>query len=220
MNYKIGVFDSGLGGRYVAQQIKARPVETEIILKTDRKHFPYGNKSPTQLIGYLRPVIKNFEAQGVDGIIIACNTVTANVWHELKGLTKLPIFGMKLPLEQASKLSQTKVAIVCATTATLASKRYRQLKDELARDLKLIEPDCSQWASLIEAGNFGDKQLLGLIKTASKHQADVIVLGCSHYFWFAEHLRQLGDDLTIIEPTEAVIDELLATLSSRATVIA
>ena len=220
MNYKIGVFDSGLGGRYVARRIKARLAGTEVILKTDRKHLPYGSKSPTQLISYLRPIIKEFEAQGVDGIMIACNTATTNVWYQLKGLTQLPIFGIEPPLELASKLSQTRVAIVCATDATLASKRYRQLKGESARDLKLIEPNCSQWASLIEAGRYGDKQLLGLVKTARKHQADVIVLGCSHYFWFAQRLRQLGDDLTIIEPTEVVTDKLLSALRSRPMAIA
>ena len=210
MDCKIGVFDSGLGGRYVTRRIKARLPQAQVILKTDRKHLPYGSKTPTQLISYLRPIVADFEAQGTAAIVIACNTATTNVWYELKALTHLPIFGVEPALELAEGLSQSRVAVVCATDATLASKRYQQLKNEWSADLKLIEPNCSRWASLIEAGRFGEKQLHGLIKVAQTHQADIIVLGCSHYFWFAERLRQLDSSLSVIEPTEVVIDKLLA----------
>ena len=46
---KIGVFDSGVGGKSVAEAIKKAYTEAEVILEQDTANLPYGTKENEEL---------------------------------------------------------------------------------------------------------------------------------------------------------------------------
>ena len=57
-NKPIGVFDSGIGGIMVLNQlVKKMPYEKYVYLG-DNKHFPYGEKTKEEIIEYTRQNIK------------------------------------------------------------------------------------------------------------------------------------------------------------------
>ena len=207
MALKIAVFDSGAGGRYIANKIKAQLPAAEIILKTDQQHIPYGDKTKSQLISYLEPILADFEAQEVAVVVIACSTVSTNIMTEVRQLTKLPLITAEPALELAGAVSQSRTVMVCATPATLASQYYQQLK-QAQPSLNFVEPDCSDWASLVETDKFPDSYLDNLVSQAKASGADTIVWSCTHFLWLTDRLHNLNTQLKIVEPTQLVIEQL------------
>jgi glutamate racemase len=97
---------------------------------------------------------------------------------------------------------------------TLTSDKYHQLKQQWANDVKVLEPDCHDWATLIEQGHSDDIALDKTIADIKNQGADVIVLGCTHYHWLKERIVQLaGPGVSVLEPSDAIgarLDSLLA----------
>ena len=76
---KIGVFDSGVGGLHVVRAIQKELPGLEIILKEDKAHLPYGNRTVEEIHGFVKPIFQEFIDEGCQAIVVACNTVTTNL---------------------------------------------------------------------------------------------------------------------------------------------
>lgn len=213
---KIGVFDSGIGGLSVKRAIGKALPDAEILFRSDREHMPYGDKPPEEVLSYVVPILEDLEAEACDAIVIACNTVTTTLIEELRRRTKVPLVGIEPMVKPAAKQTKTGIIAVCATPATLASKRYGWLKETYAQGVKVIEPDCSRWAYMIEHDQVNEETLASQIKDVCNQGADVIVLGCTHYHWIEESLRKLAKGhAEIIQPEQAVVAQLIRVLESK-----
>ncbi len=147
---KIGVFDSGVGGLSVVNAIKKELPDVEVVYKDDKKHLPYGTKSKEQIYEFIEPIFVQFLREECQVIVIACNTVTTNLIDVLRKEFSIPMVGVEPMVKPAALDTKTGVIVVCATPGTLASERYKLLKQEYARSVKILEPDCSDWALMIE----------------------------------------------------------------------
>src|SRR5690625_7783687 len=82
----IGIFDSGVGGITIWNElVKKLPYENTIYL-ADNKNAPYGSKSPSEVLSYS---IKNTEvllAKGEKLFFVACNTAIINTIINLREL--------------------------------------------------------------------------------------------------------------------------------------
>jgi glutamate racemase len=205
----IGVFDSGVGGLSVANAIKDALPEHQVILRQDEKHIPYGKKTSQQVYGYVLPILKQLVSDGCDAIVIACNTVSTNHLERLKAQIKVPLIGVEPMIQSASEITKSKVIAVCATPLTLKSDRYAWLKSEYCQDVTVIEPDCSDWALMIESNEIDHQKINDQIEAALEQTADVIVLGCTHYHWIEREINELASGkASVIQPEQAVIKHL------------
>ncbi|MDQ3123643.1 MAG: glutamate racemase [bacterium] len=210
---KIGVFDSGVGGLSVANAIKNTLPEHEVILREDKANLPYGTKTPEQLLTLVAPILEELVNEGCKIIIVACNTVTTTIITQLREVISVPLIGMEPMVKPAAELTKTGVIAVFATPTTLASKRYEWLKNEYCKNVAVIEPDCSTWSSMIENNQVDEKQIMTNTLAAITANADVIVLGCTHYHWIENIIRQVADDkATVLQPEQPVIKQLQAVL--------
>jgi glutamate racemase len=206
---KVGVFDSGVGGKSMALAIAKEMPELEIILREDREHLPYGSKSPAELLGLVTPILQEMVGQGCKVIVIACNTVTTTIIQDLRAQVPVPLIAVEPMVKPAAELTKSKIIAVCATPTTLASKRYRQLKHEYAEGITVIEPDCGDWAYMIEHTNIDREKVTTRINEVLDKGADVIVLACTHYHWIEEDIKKLADDKAeVIQPETAIIRQL------------
>jgi len=73
---KIGVFDSGIGGKAVALQLEALIPDADIISVNDHEHVPYGSRSAEEVISLTTTAIQPLLEAQCDVIVIACNTAT------------------------------------------------------------------------------------------------------------------------------------------------
>jgi glutamate racemase len=211
---KIGIFDSGVGGQSFVDAVKLRFPLVEIIYKDDKENVPYGNKNPAELLTLTLPIFRQFEADGCDAVLVACNTITTNIIQGLRREISVPLVGAEPMIKPAAAKSITRKIAVCATPATLRSKRYTWLKQQYADGVSIVEPDCSNWAYMIEHNRKNELDLHSMIEDLRAKNVDVVVLGCTHYHWIEEELREIGSpDIQIIQPIEPILNQLENVLS-------
>lgn len=206
---KIGVFDSGIGGLSVANAIQEELPEVEIVYVNDHKHVPYGDKTHDELLGFVLPILQNLIDQGCEALVIACNTATTMLRDDLRAQLNVPIVGIEPMVKPAAEQTKTGVIAVCATPGTLASDRYKWLKDTYAKDITVLEPDCSRWAYMIEHKDVDEAFIAWQIREVCEQNADVIVLGCTHYHWIETEIKSLvAGKATVVQPEQAVVAQL------------
>lgn len=206
---KIGVFDSGVGGLSVANAIKKALPDHEVLLREDKENLPYGTKTPEQLLALVRPIIEGMIREGCEIIVIACNTVTTTIINDLRNQISVPLIGMEPMVKPATEQTKTGVIAVFATPTTLASDRYKWLKQQYCENIAVIEPDCSTWSQMIEHDQVDESQIETNTRTALDANADVIVLGCTHYHWIEDLIKKVADNKAIVlQPEQPVIKQL------------
>jgi glutamate racemase len=213
---KIGVFDSGVGGQSVINSIKKELPTLEIIYKDDKTHLPYGTKTVEEIYSFVKPIFQEFVDEGCQVIVIACNTVTTNLAPRLREEFQVPMIGMEPAVKPAAAMSRSKVIAVCATPRTLTSERYQWLKEHFAQGVKVVEPDCSDWAMMIQSSQIDREHIKERIENACSRGADVIVLGCTHYHWIEDLIKEtaagraevLQPEIPVIAQLQKVITEL------------
>lgn len=212
---KIGVFDSGVGGLSVVQAIQKTLLDLEIVYKDDTEHFPYGTRTIEEIHSFVRPIFQSFIDEDCKVIVIACNTVTTNLAEQLRAEFPVPMVGMEPMVKPAAAASKTGIIAICATPCTLASERYKWLKGEYAKDVKVLEPDCSDWTSMIENNSVDREKIAKIIDDVCEAGTDQIVLGCTHYHWIERQIKDLARGrATVIQPEVPVIAQLKRALTN------
>ncbi len=206
---KIGVFDSGKGGLFVAQAIRDALTNNEVIFKSDSEHVPYGSRSSEDILALVSPIFQQLIDDDCQIIVVACNTVSTTLIQELRNRFSVPLIAFEPMVKPAAQLTKTKIIAVCATPATLKSQRYEWLKDEYANGVKVLEPDCSEWAQMIEHDNVNFDEIRQTIDSVTAQGADVIVLGCTHYHWIEQEIKNMTNGRAqVIQPVQPVIEQL------------
>ena len=93
----IGVFDSGVGGLTVLQEILRRsPAESTIYLG-DNARAPYGTRPDDEVRAFSTEAIDLLVERDVKAIVVACNTSTAVAIGDLRRRYDLPVLGVIRP---------------------------------------------------------------------------------------------------------------------------
>ena len=213
---KLGVFDSGIGGEAVAAALQQTFPEAEIITVNDHDNVPYGEKSKETVIALTKAAIQPLLTAQCDVIILACNTATALTIEQLRhDYPRQKFIGIEPMIKTAAATTKTGTIAVCATWATLGSERYAGLVERYGKELKIIEPDCSQWAYWIEHNQLNHDHVKEIIDDVCNQGADVIILGCTHYHWIKEDIVALAAGRAVVlEPSEAIGRRVIELLES------
>lgn len=217
----VGVFDSGVGGLSVLQALRAELPHGNFIYIADSGHAPYGERDQAHVVARSRALTAHLLDQGVQALVIACNTATAAAIDLLRAEhPQLPIIGVEPALKPAAALSKTGRIGVMATRSTLGSSRFRALLDSLGTQAEFVLQPCDGLADAIERGahNLASPQTATeIIAACARHtramgrfglkdgEIDTLVLGCTHYPFAAAVLRDLiGPDVQLVDTGEAV----------------
>ncbi|MDB5176789.1 MAG: putative Glutamate racemase [Candidatus Saccharibacteria bacterium] len=211
---KIGVFDSGIGGQAIANRLEELFPDIEVISVNDHNNVPYGSRNREEIIGLTKHAIQPLIEARCDAIVIACNTATTNAITDLRATyPDIHFVGIEPMIKPAAKLTATGVIAVLATPSTLTSSRYSELKHEWAESVRVLEPDCHDWASKIESDQSDTIDIKTIIDEILQQNGDVIVLGCTHYHWIKDRIQSLaGSNVRVLEPSDAIalrLDQLL-----------
>jgi glutamate racemase len=108
-------------------------------------------------------------------------------------------------IKPAAKITKTNCIAVCATPGTLKSEKYQELKNIWTKNIKVIEPDCSKWAELIENGESHKINVDSVVEFLLAENVDVIVLGCTHFHWLKKRIVKVaGPKVRVLEPSDAI----------------
>lgn len=170
---KIGIFDSGIGGLTVLKEmIKFHP-NAHYIYYGDTKNLPYGEKKKEELLLLTDNIIKFLIKKEVDLIIIACGTVSSNLYEEIKDKYKVKIVDVINPTINYIMENNLNNVGVLGTYMTVKSKVFEQK----IPNIKTVA--CSKFVPAIESGNQVDDAAIEYLEKLK--DCDNIILGCTHY---------------------------------------
>ncbi len=213
MSKVIGVFDSGVGGLSVVRAIEKAMPEHKVLFVNDTKNVPYGTKSPDELMKLVLPILRDMQQQ-CNVIVVACNTVTTTLAPELRKALDVPLVGMEPMVKPAAEHTTSKTVAIFATPTTLASARYQWLKTTYAAGVRVLQPDCSDWSSMIENSEIDRHTIEKVTEDVCQAGADVIVLGCTHYHWIEDIITKKATGRAIVlQPEQPVISQLRQVLA-------
>lgn len=214
---KIGVFDSGRGGHIIAERLQILFPEYTFIVADDAAHVPYGSRSSQEIYQLAKAALAPLFAEQCDVIVLACNTLTAAAVDQFRlEFPEQTFIGFEPMVKPASLRTKTGVIAILATPATIASDRYKKLKDKWAGDIRVIEPDCSTWAERIEHGKTVDIETV--ITPLLEGGTDQIVLACTHYLALEDSIAKLSaGKAEVLEPTAAIAERIRYFAASAST---
>lgn len=219
---KIGVFDSGIGGKLIANKIKKELSGIKIFFKSDPKYFPYGDKNPKVIYQRLVYFTKWFIRLKCRIIVIACNSATTNAINKLrKKFPSLIFVGVEPPIKPIVKITKNKKVAVIGTKATINSSRIIKLEREHRNGVKIYKIICSKLAEEIEnikcfktfyISPFKQRKIISLIKKSLdrpiSHGVDVVGLACTHYPYLLPLFKKMYPAVTFYDPAAAVVRQV------------
>jgi glutamate racemase len=200
----IGVFDSGLGGLTVVRRLRERLPDADIVFLADQKNVPYGDRSNEELATLLESHLAWLDAQGVEAIVMGCNTSCAIADTFGWPATRAEVFDLidsaTIAVQHARAL---RVGIV-ATAATVRSGAYgRRIRNAIHRS-EVWEVAAPALVPLVEAGKIDAPETRDAVAAACAQlpsDLDAVVLGCTHYPILDRHFAAaLGPGVLRVDP--------------------
>ena len=219
----IGVFDSGVGGLTVLRALLDRIRDASYLYFGDTARLPYGSKSAATVAHYAVGAVRYLQDQGAELMVIACNTATALALDEIKAAAEVEVIGVVEPgADAAAAASRKRNVVVIGTDATISSHAYQRALE--ARKVAVREKACPLFVPLVEEGWVEHpvteqvaKIYLAEAFSDNAHDADVLVLGCTHYPLIKPLLRRVAPEhVAIVDSAESTALDVARKLGSEA----
>jgi glutamate racemase len=222
VNAPIGVFDSGIGGLSVLRSLQRELPNERFVYLADSANAPYGEKNEAFIRQRTHAIAEYLLAQHhIKALVVACNTATAATIHELRERhPALPLVGLEPALKPALALSRTRQIGVMATRGTVGSDKFARLLASVQNEAHFEVQACNGLALAIEQSTLPDQatvaqaQITRLLQTYTRAmgrfgsapgEIDTLVLGCTHYVFVENALRQLlGPHVQLVSTGEPV----------------
>jgi len=202
-NRPIGVFDSGLGGLTVLQNlIKDLPNENFIYLG-DLINLPYGNKSSQGVLRCALDCATFLVSQNVKCIIIACNTASAVAYEKIKKIAPVPVFDVVTPcVNEVIKINKKKIAIL-GTQKTIDSNIYFSSIKKHIKTIQIYNIACPLFVPIVEEGlentNISEAVVQYYLNDILNKGIEQLILGCTHYpILFSEFNKFFNNKVDIL----------------------
>lgn len=216
------VFDSGIGGLSIYNEIYNKIPYLQYIYAFDNEMFPYGDKSSEFLIKRVSHIIDTIiESYSIDLAVIACNTASTICLPSLRSKFSFPIVGVVPAIKPASMITKNKCIGLLATKATIQRAYTSNLIKEFAPDCNVKLLGLSELAYIAENKLQGidvDMQQLEMLMQPWLNLPvipDTIVLGCTHYPFIKDELKLLFPNTTFIDSGNAIASRVYSLLNER-----
>ena len=206
----IGVFDSGVGGLTVFRALEKSLPAYPLVYLGDTARVPYGPRSAEAVRRYSIEAGRFLKGQGVEMLVVACNTASAVAIEALQQDLGLPVVGVIEPgAQRAVELSKTNNIGVIGTRQTVASNAYTEAIHRLDGDASVLVRACPLFVPLAEEGwvdndvarSVAELYLAPLVEA----RVDTLVLGCTHYPLLRGVIgAAMGWDVTLVDSAQAV----------------
>jgi len=219
-NRPIGIFDSGVGGLSILQEVKKLLPKENFIFVADQKNVPYGGKTKKQLQNYVDKIMSFFVQQNAKIVIVACNTATVYAIDFMREKYKMPIIGTVPVIKTLGKISKTKKTAVFSTPATAKSVYLKNLIKKFADGMTVYRVGGTGLEELIETGDLKNKKIDKILHQSLepllRNHVDAIALGCTHYPFLTRQIQKIvGKKVQIVDSGGAVARRTKAILENN-----
>ena len=219
------VFDSGLGGLTVLEQVRRARPDARYVYAADDAAFPYGRLSEPVLVQRVLDVMGRLIAtHRPDLVVIACNTASTLVLPALRQRFPTPFVGVVPPIKPAAETSRSRLVTLLATPGTVARSYTRDLIATYAAACSVTSVGSHHLAKYAEAELAGRSvddaaiaaEIAPCFVTAEEgRRTDVVCLACTHYPLLRPRFERLAPwPVTWIDPAPAIARRVTQLLGS------
>lgn len=206
---QIGVFDSGVGGLTVLREVYRQLPHESILYFGDTARLPYGERSPSEILQFVREIIAWMMQQNVKAILMACNTSSALALETVQAEFDLPILGLILPGARAAVQQGKRIGVI-ATAATAKSHAYQTAILEADPAAQVWEVGCPKFVPLIESNQIHTPYMRQVaaeyLAPLIEQRIDTLIYGCTHYPHLAPVLRSLlPPSVQLVDPAAHLV---------------
>ena len=208
MKMKIVVFDSGLGSLSIIKAIQKK-TKSDIIYLADKKNFPYGKKTKSQLYKIIIDTIQRISDKfDPDVIVLASNTPSLLFREKLPKnvITVLP------PLEKIEEASNVAILTTEIVSKSKELENYITKFDNLGDVLKI---NCSELVELVESGKFltNEKNCIKTILKILKEEFDgnnikIATLSSTHLPFLLPFLKKVFHEIEFLDPANEIANKI------------
>ncbi len=211
-NNPIVVFDSGIGSLSIIQELKREVPYEDLLYFADRAHFPYGNKSHSQLREIIVNTMNYLRRYKPKLVVVASNTPSVQVLDEVRRMvTDIPIIGVRPPLKEAARLTKKKHIGIMATQGTINSRELEnQIRREVPQHILVTKFNASPIVELIEHGVHLENErrtfdeISRVLGDNIDEKIDVMTLSSTHLPFVKNYLNALLPTVKFIDPAQIV----------------
>ncbi|MFZ6688137.1 glutamate racemase [Undibacterium sp. SXout11W] len=213
----IGVFDAGIGSYAIVERVRRRFSSQDIVYFADRASFPYGTKTPQQLLQSVRAATEYLQRQGCEAVVLASNAPSIVVLDDLRKAVSVPVIGVFPPVREALEKSVSKhVAILgVQSMVTSAAMQAYVAKNTLQHD-SVVLSNASSLVDLVENFDFLNnpeftQQTVNnfIAKLLSEHPTlDVMTMSSTHLPWLKSFFVTAAPQVTFLDPADSVLAQL------------
>jgi len=215
----IAIFDSGVGGLTVYQELRRRLPNEWFIYLGDTARVPYGSKSSDTVIKYSMQNSEFLVSLGIKMLVVACNTASSYAMETLVDHFDIPVLGV-IPsgVRRAATMTRNRRVGVIATDSTIQSQCYQNQLQDAAPDIDTFALACPLFVPLVEEGWMTHpitREVASIyLSSLQEKEIDTLILGCTHYPMLKEVISEvLGPDVFLVDSAEAVVEEIAEILT-------
>lgn len=218
---RVLIFDSGVGGLSVYQEIYTQLPSFQYIYAFDDAAFPYGELPEAVLIERTRHIVSLLvQRHGIDLVVIACNTASTIVLPSLREQLAIPVVGVVPAIKPAAMISKRKAIGLLATPATVKRDYTNKLVTQFASDCEVYRIGSTRLVEMAEdklRGKAVSITELAEILHPWQNKVDSIVLGCTHFPLIKQEItKAFGSPVHIIDSGTAIANRVKALLGDNA----
>lgn len=208
-------FDSGIGGLNTLRHAIVKLPKERFIYFGDTANVPYGTKNPEEIRGLMVMAVDYLRGYNLKAFVLACNTATSVAADFMRDKYHFPIIGMEPAIKPAlADIAGTdKRVLLLVTILSLKSERITNLIRRIDTHGQVDTVPCSELVEYAERLEFAKSAIENFLrqKLAAYDLAryDSVVLGCTHFNYFTEAIRNIFPVGTkIIDGNEGTVNQL------------
>lgn len=197
MKPTILLYDSGMGGLTIYDEIRKVLPHAHYLYCFDNAFFPYSEKSETVLIERAVKIVQKIaEKQPLDMVVVACNTASTVVLPALREHFQFPIVGTVPAIKPAAAISESKTIGLLATKGTVSRSYVDELIAKYAQDCIVEKIGTTDLVEIVEekqrTGRVDMARLQKVVEDWQDHSTlDTVILGCTHFPLIKNELQQV-----------------------------
>ena len=201
----IAVFDSGVGGISVLRALVDLMPNENYIYFGDSAHAPYGAKTLEEVRALTEMNVMHLLEAGAKAVVVACNTATSADISILRDrYPHIPMIGIEPAVKPAVLSRANARVLVMGTPMTIRQEKFQRLLKQYEKQGVIYPLACPGLMEFVERGELTGERLIRflmeLLAPYREHAVDCVVLGCTHYPFVADAIREvLGEDVMLFE---------------------
>ncbi|EXU76429.1 glutamate racemase [Erwinia papayae] len=205
------VFDSGVGGLSVYDEIRQLLPDLHYLYVFDNVAFPYGEKSEEFIVERVLQIVDAVTRRyPLALVVIACNSASTVTLPALRQRFNFPVVGVVPAIKPAARLTRNGVVGLLATRGTVKRPYTHELVSRFAGECKTEMLGSAELVELAEAKLQGKPVPLDELRRIlqpwlkMKEPPDTVVLGCTHFPLLNDELSQ------VLPPGTRLVDSAAA----------